>query len=728
MASVNWILTSGSYEVSSKNHLLQIMHKGTLFTDTGTPPTSYWGPSVNYVQTADIDLENDSVNIKPIGVLGDIFSGEYDGASYSISNWSYIDPNFNTASNCENDVGLFGNIEGSSITNVRMTGICILHGFHRNAGFIAGTSTDSDVHDVECFLDDGSEILASTTYIMNVNTKVNIGCIIGLSISDYFLRVNLRGVVSITPPGNDGYPNVGGIAGSLDSGNFYDSSVTALGSYDRLSNSAYFPNGITGSFTGGICGSVLANNRITILRCINSMTGNISGSIASGVLGALNLRNVTGHSINTLVCSMVGNITGSNSTAGVIASANLVNDSTSFHSLINYMSGDITGGNTAGIIRNLSTTREYSVLRSINAMNGTCFNAAETGTINGTVQITINTDYGLIYTNVGSGVFTPVVGLIDSSPVIDIPRVNLVDLDFVYANLPGNSSFSAYTHLSFHTGTIYSPFYVVPTGSISTTYSFSNSVNRTVFIDETAWTVESVFPADVTIFNYAGDTVVFVTPDMTFVSTPINTTVTINSSILVGSSSYKLTSQKTGSDEVTVFNRVPSAENVKRIVNLEPDTEYTIRVYSNGTVLAGTSTFTTPANLIANYDTASLFDGDGVLLLNEVGDTSSGFLSNVLSDILTTGDKVNLGASFERNATYINSGETVNVDNADTIVVPFVESSGPSQQITLGLTDNVTTIPVTYDETSNTVEVDSVVYSPGEYFIIDGFRVRISEI
>ena len=53
--TVNWIQDSnGNYEVSSANHLKQIMHKGalSLFTDTGSFPTDYWGDGTNYIQTA----------------------------------------------------------------------------------------------------------------------------------------------------------------------------------------------------------------------------------------------------------------------------------------------------------------------------------------------------------------------------------------------------------------------------------------------------------------------------------------------------------------------------------------------------------------------------------------------------------------------------------------------------------------------------------------------------
>jgi len=84
---VSWVLNASSkYEISSKEHLLQLMHQGSLYTDAGTPPADYWDG--DYEQTVDIDLAADA-NITPIGVSGDTFTGTYDGSNFSISNWSF---------------------------------------------------------------------------------------------------------------------------------------------------------------------------------------------------------------------------------------------------------------------------------------------------------------------------------------------------------------------------------------------------------------------------------------------------------------------------------------------------------------------------------------------------------------------------------------------------------------------------------------------------------------
>lgn len=68
MTSVTWVQDgSGNYEISSVEHLKQLMNKGTLYTDSGSFPVDYWGSGTSYIQTTDLDLMGDSTNIKTIG-------------------------------------------------------------------------------------------------------------------------------------------------------------------------------------------------------------------------------------------------------------------------------------------------------------------------------------------------------------------------------------------------------------------------------------------------------------------------------------------------------------------------------------------------------------------------------------------------------------------------------------------------------------------------------------
>lgn len=94
--TVTWVLDANSkYEVSSREHLIQIMHDGAIYTNAGdvpTPPDNLWGRA-DYIQTADIDLLGDSTNIRSMGYSSN-WVGEYDGNGFTVSNWVYVEPNF----------------------------------------------------------------------------------------------------------------------------------------------------------------------------------------------------------------------------------------------------------------------------------------------------------------------------------------------------------------------------------------------------------------------------------------------------------------------------------------------------------------------------------------------------------------------------------------------------------------------------------------------------------
>lgn len=55
LTTVDWVQDSeGRYEISSKEHLIQVMNQGSVYTNSGSEPTNYW--SSGYIQTANIDL------------------------------------------------------------------------------------------------------------------------------------------------------------------------------------------------------------------------------------------------------------------------------------------------------------------------------------------------------------------------------------------------------------------------------------------------------------------------------------------------------------------------------------------------------------------------------------------------------------------------------------------------------------------------------------------------
>lgn len=81
---VEWVQNgNGQYEISSLNHLVQVMTQGGNFNDTGTIPPNYMTSS--FLQTTDIDAANDG-DITTIGTQANPFTGSYDGGSFTIFN------------------------------------------------------------------------------------------------------------------------------------------------------------------------------------------------------------------------------------------------------------------------------------------------------------------------------------------------------------------------------------------------------------------------------------------------------------------------------------------------------------------------------------------------------------------------------------------------------------------------------------------------------------------
>ncbi|CAM9098586.1 unnamed protein product [Ectocarpus sp. 12 AP-2014] len=145
--SVHWVASEdGSFEVSSKNHLLQLMHHGGKFANTGTPPSSYMYSS--YVQTADIDLESDISNIQPITQ----FRGVYDGQGFRVSNWKC------TALSGKG-TAFFGYTQDAEIKNLVLDGVW--YTVNTNDGSLfAAHNTRTNFYNITADFSPGTEITA----------------------------------------------------------------------------------------------------------------------------------------------------------------------------------------------------------------------------------------------------------------------------------------------------------------------------------------------------------------------------------------------------------------------------------------------------------------------------------------------------------------------------------------------------------------------------------------
>ncbi|CAN0023175.1 unnamed protein product [Sphacelaria rigidula] len=368
--SVLWVFSNGSYEVSSKNHLLQIMNSGSVFANTGSPPSDY--KTASYIQTIDIDLQSDSTNIVPISP----FSGSYDGQGFAISNWNCVPPS-------GKGTGLFGTTNGATVQNVVLNGVWRAIGTNDGC-FLSAHNTNSSFYNITADFAPGTEITA---------TANSLGGLFSYTGGGTFENITLGGTIDRF----EGVANTGGIIGFSGYGSGANTS--------HIRNIANFTNGIvnTGSNVGGVYGTCIGD---TVSHVLNAMRGPIQGGsgTSGGIFGTL-----SNGSVNYMMNSSIGNITGG--TAASIA-ATVSGSGTCTH-WINYMTGDVTSGL-------VGTATSTIFLNCIVAMNGvTTYAAFQSG--HSSSQILLDASYGITYnTNLGTVFSTTDTSTFESNGVLNL--------------------------------------------------------------------------------------------------------------------------------------------------------------------------------------------------------------------------------------------------------------------------------------------------------------------
>lgn len=707
MTTVTWSQDgAGNYEVSSVDHLKQVMNKGALHTDAGTAPSSYWDSSTSYIQTADIDLLGDSTNIQPIGLSKDTFDGSYDGSNYKISNWAYVDPEFTTSNSCQAKVGLFGRTESSTtVKNITLTGICTLQGCAQDAGFIGGLFEGQGMN-IECDLEPGSKIEHGEGH----DSESTCGGMFGYVHTCTLTGCTLKGTVDFVHS-EPGLLHNGGVAGRLLN---YTSKVTLI------QNLATFPSPISANNAGGIAGHVIGN----LSTAINAMTGDITSSqYAGGICGRASIstsKNLTTNSskyLNTVVNAMTGNITGDSRAGGIVG---LMDTDTPCHTLINYMSGDITGNATAGGIFGYFSGDAYlldtPISSSNNAMNG-FVPYTVTYAASHNVVVTVDTSFGLTFTTDAHSTTTPPSGLLTNTEIPSLPYTplegtdsdgNTYDFDFVWANLSGNSSYEDYTHLIQHKGDIHAPFPVnfnVPENNATLYSTYVNANTLTVLQDS------------LTIALSSGTWKVL--------TRSVNTLVTIGA--VPEAVAYKFTYEGPEAVETTSFSGIGLEDNKHNITNLVPDTQYNLRWYTDtgeGYHLTSETTTSTLVNTAANHSMAD-FEKNGVFDLTILDDRTLSEISAAMDNLFSTGDvvKMSINNKEAQNASVIKVGETLSVEGIDGVLLPFNDDAA-GQEVSVILSDS-TTVHVSYDESNNTITVGSDTYGAGDAFTLDGKKATV---
>lgn len=399
--SVNWVLDgNGNYEISSVEHLLQLMNEGGLFTDTGTAPTSYLTSS--YIQTVDVDLAANAASIVPIGFLSTAnFTGDYDGQGYSISNWSYTNPTATTS------IGLFRFLNtGALLKNMVLDGVWVLTDGN-TSGFLAGSTNNSClVYNITTNFSSGTRLVSSGTT----------GVIVGSSASSAFSNITVGGIIDECVGGG----STGGIVGNA--------SGTAPHAWSHLRNIAIFQTGLQtlSNRAGGIAG----NFEHECSHVMNAMNGDIVGGTTSEVGGVFGRSRAN---FEDVVVSMRGNITTAvgQTAAGVAGRV----ESGTFTRVLNYMTGDVECGLFANVG---SATLEKCVV----AMRGTTTYAAIIATT-GPTEVLLDTSYDIVASFTNDTVSTMDVSSFDDVNADGLPFFsfaytdpvgNLVDWEFLFGN------------------------------------------------------------------------------------------------------------------------------------------------------------------------------------------------------------------------------------------------------------------------------------------------------
>lgn len=733
MTTITWTKdANGNHEISSPEHLIQLMNGGSKYTDAGDHPnTSGTYYDKNYIQTVDIDLAGYHEHIIPIGNSTDVFSGNFDGASYSISNWSYVNAN-----NSFENVGLFGKCGGSTLQNIRLAGIWAVGKFGQHCGFLCGYIDGfGSVYNCEGNFEQGTTMSGETEYLHG-----GLGVLVGKFISTSVHGLTTRGSINMEQTTTQ----AGGVIGSADvSKNFKMSYVRNL---------ATFPSGIKSTrFVGGVIGYLRTLSNTTVSNIVNVMHGDLYSDstqqgTSGGVIGHLfSLNGSTARTdvVDTIVNAMVGNISGkADSTGGIMGSFHTWSYNNKLTRLANYMRGDIIDG--GGLLGNVYTNKggtTHEISNSIVAMNGAADKAllhfVEHSAPWGVgITATVNTDFGMTF-NTNEFTLAPSVGdgFLEFPMFSDLPYLDLSGTDdkgnvyvweFVFANVGGKDKYSAYTHAIIHTGKMTSPLFS-DFGTLTGTHlAFANVDTGELF---TSGSVTPVVTDATTVLEYSLSA-------LATKASPIAVTTTVLP--VVGAVDLKLTYQAPGGDEETAFTGFLGGD--KRIDTLEPETEYTLRLYADMGTGAGyefqeATLASTPANTAENYEVEDFVEG-GKVRLDRLSSSAKKRMSAVLNELFTTGDAVRVGVSRGvrkyADAKFVNRGGMQRIREAESetiveaLLLPFDATSGSGQNISLQLSDD-STKTVEYDDVQNTVAVDSSVYSPGDTFVIDGLKCTVFE-
>jgi len=510
MSTLNWVQdVNGNYEVSSPEHLIQIMNNGTKYTNTGDIPPSYFFSNAPFLQTVDIDLANYHDDIAVIGGLGS-YQGSYDGGGHSIANWE-----LKNGSDQITYSGMFSRIAGNgSVKHLRLTGVWKNIGNALFKGFITGAINGANtvIDDITTDFDTGT--------IVSGDVTLYLGFIAGLLEYGHISGCTIGGSITFSGRGD----NVGGICGGIDRG----ASITYCANYGNYGSGLGYGNTNTVATVGGIAGRCFYGFT-NMHNLINGMTGDLYGYTVGGIIGNYRFASSVPVRADTWLNCMVGSILSyrTNATMGGVFGDIQENSGkiANLSNVVNIMSGSIQDGTyTGGLVGRAhnSGSSTFTLSNSLVAMNGNVEHNVVgiiTKPTQSTVTVNVDTSFGMTFTTDTYSTTDPLVGYLTDSvftlcPYLDMSGTNVfgtvLEFDTTFSNLGGldvSSPFAQYTTLTIHTSpTISFPvsteFDFADTNTTKYyTYSKRGSINTDLYVDDTLTVLST--KAD-TLFNQSG--------------------------------------------------------------------------------------------------------------------------------------------------------------------------------------------------------------------------------
>ena len=709
MSSVVWVLESGSYLVSSKEHLLTIMQLGSftgddtiVYTPSGDIPPSYI--TSDFKQTVDIDLEDDS-NCYPIGRLsGTSFTGVYDGGSYSISNFTSTTGTVHA---------LFGFINTATLKDIVLSGTWTVTGLSSSTNYSAALCAriEGSSNLIERIDINGTVICTGTTF--------SFGTLVSRISGDTIINdITVRGIINASA-----LDYCGGVISWIAAGTTVATNIRYVATGD-ISYTRPFVNGQNATNAiGGIVGTIGASSTVTLTNIVNSMMGNIDGVNVGGIVGMSLITNVSNAIFTNMVNGMTGNLTSGGGCGGIFGRSDI---GTSTY-LLNVMKGVITSTSRSGGISGVVLTG--TATNCIVAMNGDIsgsslstseVSAAELST--GTVTMEWATsDFGL--TVFGSSITDILTKPVASSPWAyhaDFPEIpylemtttdsesNISYVETPFPNISGNS-------------TIYDGEFDYYTVAFNSTVS---PVETTIGISQATY---SLFKFDTVGFNAVSD------PNgISFVESPYSSLLVLLFSHIVYlqwfgiGESYGVSYTETGSSEV-FYTESTMSTNV--IIPVTPGVEYVFSVYVDGILTNSSTAKTSPIGSGASVsDILEYVD-------NDISGLSASSITGILEyigDALDTLDvisaNIDISGSIKNTAlTFVDLSDTINITGVSDVLIPFSALGGPTQNVTLELSTMATEI-VTYNELADEITVETNTYGVGDTFVLDNKKVKVASL